>query len=61
MTTGVRLFKIDSSNQKADAVTEIDFAEVGFRERRDIQDWIADNPGIPGEGLLVIAKKISGI
>ena len=57
MTSEVRLFKIDPSRRKADAVTEINFAEVGFRERRDIQEWIADNPSILGEDLLIVAKE----
>ena len=59
MVGEVRLFKIDPSQQKAGAVTEVDFAEVGFRERRDIQEWIADNPSILGEDLLIIAKEFS--
>lgn len=60
MSSDVRLFKVDPSQWKADAVTEINFAEVGFRERRDIQEWIADNPSILGEELLIIAKEFSG-
>jgi len=60
MAGDVRLFKIDPSEKKANAVSEIDFAEAGFRETRDIQEWIADNPTILGEDLLIIAKEFSG-
>lgn len=38
---------------------EVDFARLGFRERRDIQEWIANNPRILGEDLLIIGKEYS--
>ena len=39
---------------------EVDFARLGFQERRDIQEWVAANPGILDEDLLIIAKEFSG-
>ena len=39
---------------------EIEFAELGFQERRDIQEWVAKNPGILGDKLLIIGKEFSG-
>ena len=33
---------------------------MGFQERRDIQEWVAANPGILGEDLLIISKEFSG-
>ena len=33
---------------------------MGLQERRDIQEWIAANPGILGEDLLIIGKEFSG-
>ena len=39
---------------------EIEFAELGFQERRDIQEWVAKNPGILGDELLIIGKEFSG-
>ena len=32
---------------------------MGFQERRDIQEWIAANPSILGEDLLIIGKEFS--
>ena len=60
MSNEVRLFKIDPSTRQSQSVTEIDFAAAGFQERRDIQEWVADNPTILGEELLIIAKEFSG-
>lgn len=54
------LFRIDTSTQEAEAVKEVDFAELGLRERSDIQEWVAGHPGILGEDLLIIAKEFSG-
>ena len=39
---------------------EVDFVRLGFQERRDIQEWVAANPGILGDDLLIIAKEYSG-
>ena len=39
---------------------EIEFADLGFQERRDIQEWVAKNPGILGDELLIIGKEFSG-
>ena len=38
----------------------MDFARLGLQERRDIQEWVADNPGILGDELLIIGKEFSG-
>ena len=59
MAQAERLFKIDSSNG-AEAVAEVDFAKLGFQERRDIQEWVAKNPSILGEELLIVGKEFSG-
>ena len=52
-----RLFKIDSSTRGAEAVAEVEFAKLGFKERRDIQEWVANNPRILGEELLIVGKE----
>ena len=41
------------------AITEVNFADLGLRERVDIQEWIADNPDILGSDLLVVGKEFS--
>ena len=55
-----QLFKIDRGTRKSEAMKEINFAQLGLKERQDIQEWVADNPGILGEDLLIIAKEFSG-
>ena len=60
MSTGPQLFRIDDSTRKSEKIEEVEFSQLGFQERRDIQEWIAANPGILGEDLLIVAKEFSG-
>ena len=60
MTTGPQLFRIDSKSQGSQSVEEVDFARLGLRERRDIQEWVAANLEILGEDLLMVGKEFSG-
>ena len=60
MAEAERLFRIDSSTHRAEAVAEVEFAKLGFQERRDIQEWVAANPSILGEELLIVGKEFSG-
>ena len=55
-----QLFRIDPENEQAEAIAEVDFARLGFQERRHIQEWVAANPSILGEDLLIIGKEFSG-
>lgn len=55
-----KLFRIDPGNRQSEAIAEVDFARLGLRERRDIQEWVAANPSILGEDLLIIRKEFSG-
>ena len=55
-----QLFRINPENRESERIEEVEFANLGFQERRDIQEWVAANPGILGEGLLVIGKEFSG-
>lgn len=59
MSNGPQIFRIDPNSQESKGLEEVEFAELGFREREDIQEWISNNPGILGEGLLVIGKEFS--
>ena len=50
-------------NRNDNAMTEVPpatFREIGARERRDLQEWIAATPGCLGEELLIIQKEFSG-
>ena len=39
---------------------EVDFSDLGLREQRDIEDWVALNPSILGEDLLIISRQFRG-
>ena len=60
MSAEPQLFRINPESRESEKITEIDFARLGFRERRDIQEWVANNPGILGDDLLIIGKEFSG-
>ena len=60
MTTGPQLFRVNDQSQESHRVEEVDFASLGLRERRDIQEWVAANPEILGDDLLIIGKEFSG-
>ena len=55
-----QLFRVDPESRESERIEEVDFRQLGFQERRDIQEWIAANPGILGEDLLIIGKEFSG-
>ena len=55
-----QLFRINPENRQSDRIEEVDFTRLGFQERRDIQEWVAANPGILGDDLLIIGKELSG-
>lgn len=53
------LFRINPENRESQALTEVDFADLGLRERAHIQEWIAAHPSILGDDLLIIGKEFS--
>ena len=55
-----QLFRVDPQSRKSERIEEVDFRQLGFQERRDIQEWVAANPDILGEDLLIISKEFSG-
>ena len=59
MGNGPKLFRIDAETRESTSLTEVDFAQLGLRERRDIQEWVAKHPDILGDDLLIIAKEFS--
>ena len=60
MSAEPQLFRIDPATRMSRPVSEVDFTQLGFQERRHIQEWVAKNPGILGERLLIIGKEFSG-
>lgn len=59
MSAGPQLFRIDNESRESSKVEEVEFSRLGLQERRDIQEWIAANPGILGDDLLVVGKEFS--
>ncbi len=57
MSPAPQLFRVNAVKKTSERVREADFAALGFRERHDIQEWIALNPTILGDDLLIIAKE----
>ena len=55
-----RLFRIEQDDLELQVVEEVDFSDLGIRERNDIQEWVAANPRILGEDLLIVSKEFSG-
>lgn len=60
MSAQSQLFRIDPESKASQPVADADFARLGLRERHDIQEWIAENPAILDEDLLIIGKEFSG-
>ncbi len=54
------MFKIDRS---ANSIARLDirtFSELGFSERGHLQEWLAKDPDVLGEPLLIIQKEFAG-
>jgi len=51
------IFQIDKKNKRAALLEKRKLSELGFGERNDLQEWIANNPKILLEDLLIIQKE----
>ena len=60
MSAEPQLFRINPENRESEKIAEVDFARLGFKERQDIQEWVAANPSILDDDLLIIGKEFSG-
>jgi hypothetical protein len=54
------MYIIDQKNKTATAIKKKKFSDLGFTERNDLQEWIANQPSILGEELLIIQKEFDG-
>src|SRR5580700_5057859 len=54
------MFKIDTASNSIVSLTTRTFGELGFKERANLQEWIAKTPSCLGEPLLIIQKEFSG-
>jgi len=53
------MFHIDKTNNEALPIQKTSFKALGFGEREHLQEWIAKNPDMLGESLLIIQKEFS--
>jgi hypothetical protein len=53
-------FRINTESNSIEPLTTRTFGELGFKERSNLQEWIAKEPSCLGEELLVIQKEFSG-
>lgn len=54
------MYQIKRSVNNIVQLQERTFSELGFRERDHLQEWIAKNPEVLGEDLLIIQKEFNG-
>jgi len=54
------MFIINKEDNKISKISEKTFGELGFKERENLQEWLANNPEALGEELLIIQKEFSG-
>jgi len=54
------MFKINKEANSIEPLKSQTFADLGFRERQNLQEWIAKVPSCLGEELLIIQKEFAG-
>ena len=59
MSTEPQLFRVYPETKSSRKVAEVEFAHLGLHEQSDIQEWVAANPGILGDDLLIVAKEFN--
>lgn len=54
------MYIIDKQSNRIEKIKAFTFSELGFRERDNLQEWLAGNPEALGEELLIIQKEFNG-
>jgi RecB family endonuclease NucS len=54
------MYRIDRVGNSIQPLKRVSFRELGFRERAHLQEWIAREPMVLGEELLIIQKEFAG-
>lgn len=54
------MYLIERDKNNISKIEEKPFFELGFREKEHLQEWIAKNPDIFGEEMLIIQKELCG-
>jgi len=55
------VFRIDAQSNSIVPLTPRTFGDLGFKERNNLQEWIAKAPSCLGEELLIIQKEFAGL
>ena len=50
------MYLVDNETKRVTEIKNTSFKNCGLKERKDLQEWIANNPNILGEELLIIQK-----
>jgi len=54
------MYRINTNNNRIEKIKQRSFTELGFKERENLQEWIANEVSVLGEDLLIIQKEFSG-
>jgi hypothetical protein len=54
------MFKINKDNNRISRLETKKFSDLGFKERENLQEWLANEPDSLGEELLIIQKEFDG-
>ena len=54
------MFRIDRKANEIHPLEARKFSDLGFKERSNLQEWIAKHPACLGEEMLIIQKEFSG-
>jgi len=54
------MYIIDKDKNRISRLEQKTFSELGFKERENLQEWLANNPEALGEELLIIQKEFDG-
>lgn len=53
------MYQIDREKNRINKIGKKTFSELGFKEKEHLQEWIAYNPDVFGEDLLIIQKEFA--
>ena len=54
------MYIIDKEKNRISRLDKKTFGDLGFKERENLQEWLANNPEALGEELLIIQKEFDG-
>tara|TARA_B110000503_G_C7116707_1_gene400711 strand:+ start:1116 stop:1385 length:270 start_codon:yes stop_codon:yes gene_type:complete len=54
------MYIINKQTNRIEKIESTTFKHLGFRERENLQEWIANNPSCLNEDILIIQKEFDG-